>query len=190
MFKTFGFISLAIVLLSAPFYLVDIIRGHTKPERVTWFIWMILGIIAFFSQQILGAHWSLLYAGIDALGSIIVFILSLKYGVGGWTQTDRFALYTALIGVTFSLVAHRAIIALVGIIIADSAGLILTIRKTYLNPNSETSITWFGIGTAALLAALSVGHIKISLLIYPLYLSLGSYSVLLTQWFGRRKKHS
>jgi hypothetical protein len=185
MAEIFAIISAVLVLIGAPFYLVDILKGTTKPERATWFIWSILGSIAFFSQRALGAHWSLLYAGIDALGSIIVFALSLKYGVGGWSLLDRIALFIALIGVGIAYYEHRPILAILGIMLADSAGAILTIRKTYTNPQSETSITWFGIGTSSLFGALSVGSFRPALLLYPIYLTLGAYSVLLAKNLGK-----
>jgi hypothetical protein len=176
----YAILSGVIVLIGAPFYAIDIFKGKTKPERTTWFIWSVLGVIAFFSQKALHAHWSLVYAGIDAIGSLIVFALSLKYGVGGWSWLDRFALSVAAIGVAISLIVH----ALFGVILADGVGAVLTILKTYRKPDSETSITWFGVGTSALFGALSVGHFRPALLLYPLYLAIGSYSVLLAKWFG------
>jgi hypothetical protein len=185
MAEFFAIASGIIVLIGAPFYAIDIFKGKTKPERTTWFIWSVLGVIAFFSQKALGAHWSLVYAGIDALGSLIVFALSLKYGVGGWSVLDRIALAVALIGVALAYVAHRPLLAIVGIMLADAAGAVLTIRKTFKQPDSETSITWFGVGTSALLGALSVGRLRPALLLYPVYLTVGSYAVLFAKSLGK-----
>jgi hypothetical protein len=182
--ELFAILSAIIVLAGAPFYVVDIFKGKTKPERTTWFIWSVLGIIAFFSQKALHAHWSLVFAGIDALGSLIVFGLSLKYGVGGWTKLDRIALCLAIVGVLIAVIAHAPLVAIFGVMLADAAGAALTIRKTYLHPESETTITWFGVGTSALFGALSVGRIQFGLLLYPIYLIIGSYGVLLAKWLG------
>lgn len=186
--EIFAILSGVIVLIGAPFYAIDIFRGITRPQRTTWFIWSVLGVIAFFSQQALGAHLSLVFAGIDALGSIAVFLLSLKYGVGGWTKLDRFALIVALAGVSFAYFTHDPLLAIFGIMIADGAGAVLTIVKTYRRPATETTITWFGVGTSALFGALSAGHLRIGLVIYPLYLAIGSYTVLLAKWIGSHKK--
>jgi len=183
--ELFAILSAVIVLIGAPFYAVDIFKGRTKPERTTWFIWSVLGVIAFVSQRALHAHWSLVYAGIDALGSLIVFGLSLKYGVGGWTVLDRFALIIALIGVVIAVLAHAPIVAILGVMLADGAGAVLTIRKTYRQPSSETAITWFGVGTSALLGALSVHSFRPSLLIYPLYVAIVAYAVLLAKSLGK-----
>jgi hypothetical protein len=182
----FAIISAIILIFGGPSYLTDILKGKTKPERVTWFIWSILGIIAFFSQLQLGAHWSLVYVGLDAAGNVLVFCLSLKYGVGGWARWDMTALSIASLGVLVSIIAHAPLIALSGVILADAAGAVLTIRKAYKNPGSETVITWLAIGTAALLSAFSVGRLRPVLLLYPLYLVLSSYGVLVSIRLGRR----
>jgi len=181
----FGLTAGLMLLAGAPPYLIDILKGKTKPERATWFIWSVLGVIAFFSQVSLGAHWSLLFAGFDAFGSILVFGLSLKYGVGGWTRLDKIALGIAGLGVFVSFVSHQPAVALIGVVLADLSGAVLTIRKTYLAPDSETTITWLFVGSSALFGALSVGKWSFGLLLYPVYLTIGNYGVLVAQWLGK-----
>jgi len=182
MAEFFGIVAGLMLLAGAPPYFIDILKGKTKPERATWFIWSVLGVIAFFSQVSLGAHWSLLFAGLDALGSILVFGLSVKYGVGGWTKLDKIALVIAGLGLIVSFVSHQPVVALIGVVLADLSGAALTIRKTYLAPDSETTITWLFVGSSALLGALSVGKWSFGLLLYPVYLAVGNYGVLVAQW--------
>lgn len=184
MIEVFAIASALILVAGAPPYLIDILKHKTKPERATWFIWSVLGTIAFISQFSLHGGWSLLFVGLDGLGSIVVFLLSLKYGVGGWTLLDKVALVVAAVGVTISLIAHSPIIALCGVVLADVSGVVLTIRKTFLDPYSETTITWFFIGTSALLGALSVGKMRFALLLYPAYLAVANYGVLVAKYAG------
>lgn len=173
------------MFVGGPPYLFDILRGKTKPQRITWFIWTVLGFIAFFSQVSLGAHWSLLYVGLNAAGNLAVFLLSLKFGVGGWKRLDIFALLIAGIGVAISLAAKAPLAALAGSIIADFAGAALTLYKSYFQPSTETSSTWFFAGTSSLLAAFAVGSWSFSLLLYPVYMCFATYGVLVAQWSGR-----
>ncbi len=180
----FAIISGVILFAGAPPYFIDILKGKTKPERATWFIWSVLGIIALVSQVTEHGAWSILFVGMDALGSVLVFLLSLKYGVGGWTRLDKIALIIAAGGVVTSFMVKQPIPALVGIVLADMSGVVLTVRKTFLDPKSETTITWFFIGTASLLGALSVGRMSLVLLIYPVYLTVANYSVLIAQGLG------
>jgi len=191
--ETFAILSGAIVLLAGPPYLIDIFKGKTKPQRTAWFIWTVLGLVAFGSQIGLKAHWSLVYAGLNALGNLIVFLLSFKYGVGGWKKLDVVALIIAAIGVVVSFAVRDPLFALFGVIIADFAGTVLTLHKTFLMPSSETSITWLFFGTSSLLGALSVGAWDFKLLLYPLYMAFATYSILVAQALGvllRRTKLS
>lgn len=182
--KWFALISGLILLAGAPPYLIDILKGKTKPERATWFIWSVLGLIALSTQVLSHGGWSILFVGMDAAGSILVFLLALKYGVGGWTRLDKIALIIAAAGVVLSFVAGHALVALLGVILADVSGAALTIRKTYVRPESETTITWFFIGTASLLGAFSVGKMSLILLLYPVYLAVANYGVLVAQALG------
>jgi hypothetical protein len=179
-------ISAILILIAAPPYIIDTVKGRTKPERVTWFIFSVLGLIAFISQLSLGASWSLLFSGLDTAASILVFALSLKYGVGGHTRLDIAALIVAAIGVVIAIAAKQPIISLLGVILADFSGVVLTIKKTYENPDSETAITWLLVGTASLFGVLAVGRPTFSLLLYPFYLMVVNYAIPVTQLIGRR----
>lgn len=160
-----------IVSIGAPFYLRDILRGKTRPERTTWLIWSVLAIIAFFSQLKLGARWSLVFIGLGAVGNLIVYGLSLRHGYDGWKGGDKLALVVAGLGLVVWAVTRSPLAALLGVVIADFAGGVLTIQKAYRKPRSETTITWLFASTAWLLAALSVGRFSFDLLIYPLYMA-------------------
>jgi len=182
--------SALIVLAGAPFYLFDILKGTTKPERTTWFIWSLLSLIAFGSQLKLGARWSLLFVGLDSIGNLVVYLLSLKYGVGGWKLQDKWALAVAGIGLIMSFVLHSPLLALSGVILADIAGFALTIYKAYRLPSSETVITWLFLGLSSGLAAAAVGHWYFQLLLYPVYLSMMCFLVPIAQGFGRLAGHT
>jgi hypothetical protein len=185
MAELFAILSGLILVVGGPPYLLDILKGKTKPQRTTWFIWSVQGLIAFGSQFQLGAHWSLLFAGLNAGGNLVVFLLSLKYGVGGdWKLVDCAALGIACIGLVVSLLVKAPAVALVGVILADFAGVIPTLHKTFKIPSSETSITWFALGTSSLLAVFSVGSWSWTLLLFPVYMAVANYAVLVAQYFG------
>lgn len=182
--EAFGILSGAIMVLGGPPYLFDILKGKTKPQRTTWFIWTVLGMIAFASQIKLGGHWSLVYMGLNALGNLAVFLLSLKFGTGGWKRLDIITLIIAVGGVIVSIMVDSPLTALWGTIIAGAAGDVLTVYKAYLEPSTETAVTWFFLGTSSLFAALAVGRWSYPLLLYPIYLCITTYDVLIAQWLG------
>ena len=92
MLKTLGLLSGFLSIIMYIPYLRDIFHHTTKPERASWLIWSVLGGIAFFSQFAKGATNSLWLTGAQTLGVFVVFILSLRYGVGGLVKRDIYAL--------------------------------------------------------------------------------------------------
>ena len=176
MLQTFGILSAVIFPISYFPYIKDTLRGKTKPERASWFIWATLGAIAFFSQLAKGATDSLWLSGLGTFYSILIFLLSVRYGVGGFTKRDIVALCVAGIGLLLWSVTKEPAVALLLVIIVDAAGAYVTIVKSYENPESETLITWFLDGTAGLLSALSVGSFNVILLAYPLYICLANFA--------------
>lgn len=183
--ELFATISAIIILIAAPPYVIDTLKGKTRPERVTWFIFSVLGIIAFVSQLLMGASWSLVFSGLDTAASILVFGLSIKYGVGGHTKLDIAALIVAGAGVAIAILASEPIISLLGVILADLSGMVVTIKKTFLEPESETTITWLLVGTASVFGILSAPEYTFGILLYPVYLMIANYSVPLTQLIGK-----
>jgi len=190
MYQLLAILSVVCFLLAAPPYIFDTVRSKTKPERATWFIFSVLGIIAFISQAKLGATWSLVFSGTDAFGSVIVFLLSIKFGVGGWAWHDKLALVVASIGTVISLVVQQPIIALLGVILADISGTVLTIRKTFYAPDTETTFSWLVVGCGALTGMFAVGSFDIALLLYPTYLLVANWAVPATQLIGRAHQRS
>src|SRR6185312_4934943 len=115
---------------------------------------------------------------------VIIFCLSIKYGVGGHSKLDMSALGVATIGVIVALLARQPLLSLLGVILADISGTFLSIRKAFIEPGSETSITWLLIGTAAIFGCLSVGKFSLALLLYPLYLVVANYAIYAAQLMG------
>ena len=184
----FGIISTVLILASGPSYFLSTIRGETKPHRGTWFIWALLGSTAFISQAALGASWSLLFTGVDSLGSTAMFVLSLRYGVGGWTVIERVALVIAMIGIAASVIVRQPLVALIAAIIADVCGYALTIVKAYKKPSSEDVVTWTLIAFSALCGVVAVDRFQLDLLLFPFYLAIANFAVVASIMFGRRSE--
>lgn len=176
--------------LAAPPYVIDTLSGRTKPERTTWLIWSVLGVIAFIGQLLLGATWSLAFTGFDTAGCIFVLLLSIRYGVGGWTTSDRLALAAAVVGVAIAVAARSPLIAVLGVMLADVAGTVLTVYKAYKQPETETTFSWLLMGTGALCGVFSVRSWSFGLLAYPVYLTIVNYAVPVAQMFGHMRRRA
>ncbi len=77
-----------LALLDPVPYVRDVLRGRTRPQRVTWFIWSVLAIVTFCAQVGDGATWSVAMAGAQAVSTLVVFVLSNRHGQGGTGRTD------------------------------------------------------------------------------------------------------
>ena len=168
----FGYTSGVLMVLSVIPYARSILKGETKPQRMTWLIWSILTIIAFFSQLAEGGTWSLLLTAGDTLAILIVFIFSMKFGVGGYRKIDILSLFGAGISLLFWYLTKEPAVALFLIILTDLIGANLTIKKAWINPRSENWVGWAMCGLGGLLGAFAVGEFNFILLSFPLYICL------------------
>lgn len=188
MLQLFGYISGVLAILCYAPYIRDILKHTTQPERASWLIWMVLGIIAFFSQLSEGANNSLWVTGVETVGVSIVFLLALRFGVGGLSKRDIFALMCAGIGLLLWYLTSNASTALYIIIVIDAIGVVLTVIKAYNDPSSETFSTWLLAGLAGVFASLAVGKFDYVLLVYPVYLFLMNCTVCIAMIVGRAKQ--
>ena len=190
MIEILGYSSGILMMISSVPYIRDILKGKTKPERATWFIWSVLMIIAFFAQVASGGTFSTLLTVGDTIVVIVIFILSIKHGMAGWMMRDKLALVGAGISLILWYFTKNPAIALLIVIFIDFLGAWLTIVKSYENPQSETMVSWFISSVAGLLGVLAVGEMNFILLAFPLYICLINLTIGLTIFFVRRKLKS
>ncbi len=182
-----GYIAGILSAISYVPYVRDIFKGITRPERASWLIWSVLGSIAFFSQLAKGATDSLWLTGVQTFGVLLVFLLSIKFGIGGLTKRDVIALIAAGAGIILWYLTKEAAVALFITIAIDAVGGVLTVIKSYEDPSSETISTWLLSGSAGIFAAIAVGKPDVVLLAYPLYILLINFSVVFAIHLGKRK---
>ncbi len=182
----FGYTSAILSIIMIIPYIVDIFKKTTKPERASWLIWTVLGLIAFFSQLAKGATDSLWLTAGQTVSVLIVFILSIKYGVGGLNQRDIKALIAAGVGLLLWALTKEALFALFIVIFIDFVGVFLTTTKAYKDPKSETISTWLMSGTSGIFGALAVGSFSFVLLAYPIYIVIANYIVVFAIILGKK----
>jgi len=168
-------------------YIISIVRGQTRPERMSWFIWTVLGIIAFVSQLAEGARSSLWLVGVLTLGGLTIFLLSIRYGMGGILRRDLIALIFTIAGLGVWYLFGNPIIGLATVIAVGSASAFLTGLKAYQHPGTEAKITWLLASTAALLTIISLDYFTLSIVVYPTYIFLTNFVILLAAVLGQRK---
>jgi hypothetical protein len=162
-------------------YLRDIRRGTTRPQRASWFVFSTLSITAAVSQFAGGAGPGAWLAAGSAAGFSAVFVVSIRTGEGGFSRADRAALSVAAIAVAASVVTSTPLVALLGVIVAEQAAVVLTVRKTFDDPTSETMSTWILDGAAGVAAIAAIPNFTdLNDLLYPIHHILANLAVVAT----------
>ena len=77
-----------LAILSYYPYIKGIYKGKTKPNRATFFIWTVIGIVEIASYLASGGGLTSGLIIAYTVGTGVIFILSLKRGEGGGSRLD------------------------------------------------------------------------------------------------------
>lgn len=168
-------------------YIQDILRHKTKPERATWWIWLLLNAIALIAQLAAGATWSVFLTVGNIIAVGIIAVLSLFYGYGSFKRRDGISILVAVIGALLSILLKSPLLALLAVIAVDVTGYGLTLVKSWEAPHTETLVSWYFATVSALMGTFSVGTLSFTKLVYPLYILIGD-ALLVAVIIYRRKK--
>jgi uncharacterized protein with PQ loop repeat len=156
-------------------YIVSIFQQKTRPNRVSWWVWSVIGSVLVASYYSAGATHTLWVPLAQLLCQIPIALLSLKYGEGGKLhQLDKLCLAGAALSLLLWWRSGSPMVALAINIGMDILGAVPTLRKTYYVPASEDLLSWSIFWISNTLNLLALEHLSAPLLAYPLYLfSLG-----------------
>ncbi|HET9090392.1 MAG TPA: hypothetical protein VFN54_08895 [Acidimicrobiales bacterium] len=141
----FVYLAVGLSALGATGYIRDTLRGLTAPNRVTWTLWGLEGLLAFGveSQQNVGlARWMTLALGVVP---IVVVAASFRDRRAVWRLGvfDVVCGVISVAGIVFWAVVNEATVAIVAFIVADQVAALPTFRKSWLAPESETHWVFF-----------------------------------------------
>jgi len=126
-----------------------------------------LGASSLFAESDQVGFWLI---AMMAINSVVLFLISLKYGVGGWAKTDLLCLVIALIGIVTWRLTNNPALGLYSAVIADFAGMIPTIIKTYHQPTSEYGLFFLLDVFAASLTLVAITNWEPQSYAYPVYI--------------------
>ena len=91
MAEALGVLGALIIALAAIYYVWDIARGDTRPHRVSWGAWTVIGVLGYGTATEGGAGPGAYAAGIYLIAQFVTFGLSLLpcYGKPGGRWYDR-----------------------------------------------------------------------------------------------------
>ena len=154
-------------------YIRDIFKGKTKPHIYSWFIWFILQSIGVLAMYKSGAGLGIASLLIGTIFCFFIFTLSFKYGTKNIKIFDKVCLAGALLSIITYFFLHDILLSVIVITITDFIGFLPTFRKSYEEPDTETSLTY-------ILSALSSTFALFSLAIFSFTTSFYIISLIIT----------
>lgn len=165
---------LAIIAIGLTFvgyipYVINVLKGNTKPHAYTWFIWGLVSAIACGVQISEGAGVAAFPFLAAALVCTFIFVLALKRGHDHITFSDKVFLILAATALVLWLYAQQPILSMVLLLVVDLLGLAPTLRKSWSRPYEETAIS-FACNTVRFgLIVLAVENSTFITIFYPLF---------------------
>jgi hypothetical protein len=155
-------------------YAHDTWKGDTKPNRITWVLWTVAPLIAFFAQISEGVGIGALLSLTIGVGPLLVLAASFANKNSYW-QISRFDLMCGAISILaliLWLVTGTGIIAIVLSMVADFMASVPTLIKAYRNPETESSIAFLAGIIATIITIFSLSRWNFASVGFPVYLLL------------------
>jgi hypothetical protein len=167
------------VLLGAAFniiggisYLVDTIKGKTKPNKITWFLWFLAPAIAFSSEITQGVGIRALMTFMVGFNPLLIFIASFVNKKSKW-EIKRFDVICgalSIVGLLLWLLTSIGNIAILFSIVADGLAGIPTILKSFKYPETENYKVFLGGAISAIITLLTIKIWTFAQYAFPAYI--------------------
>lgn len=177
--SAFGIAAAIVVIVSFIPYIRSILRGHTKPNRVTTFIWASTSLLTVSSYIASGAHTAIFCGLAYTILEVVVFLLSIKRGMGGLKPIDLLALSGAAIGCVLWVTTKDPLLALYIGVFIEFIAYLPVFEKSYKHPHTENTLSWELEVAASLLNLLALSTIDLNESLYPISAAIGNTVVML-----------
>ncbi len=138
-------LSACISVAGATAYIKDTLKGTTKPNRVSQFLWAFAPLLATAAALSAGADlWATARVFLSGLMPLLILIASFYNPKSYWKLTlfDYLCGVFSLIAIVFWVFANSPILAILFFAVADGFAAIPTIVKAFKAPETETRITY------------------------------------------------
>lgn len=168
-----GGIGAGIVTISALYYLLDVVRGSTRPQRTSWGVWAVVGVLGVTSADAGGAGPGAWSSAVDAGACSVTFLLALhpRFGKPGNRRSDAVLFALACAGVLLwragALDTEQAALCAVAI---DAVALWPTLREAWHQPHLESRLSWAADCAGHVLCLAAIGGTGLAAVAFPAYM--------------------
>lgn len=134
------FVGVAIQSIGGLDYLIGTIKGSVKPNKVSWLLWSIAPLIAFWAEIKQGVGIQSLATFIVGFVPLLIFFASFLNKKASWkiSKLDIACGVLSVAGLILWLITKVGNIAILFCILADGLGAVPTIIKSYKEPETES----------------------------------------------------
>jgi hypothetical protein len=170
-------------------YVRAIFKGEAAPNRVTWFLWALVPLIAGAAQLRAGVGISTLVVLSVGTGPAFVVLASFVKHRGSWSlgPFDYVCGACALAALALWAMTGDPVIAIVLSILGDFAAALPTLRKAWLAPATENRSTYLISFAGMMLGIFSVEQPTFAAYAFNAYLVAMSSALVLVLYWPRRR---
>lgn len=138
-------------------YLIKTLKGEVRPNKVGWFLWSLAPLIASFAMLQQGVGVEMFFTFITGFIPFTIFLASFFNKKSYWkiSSFDICVGGLSIVGLILWKVTNIGNVAIVFSIVADFLASLLTLAKSYREPESESYVA-FALGTVSGIFALLV----------------------------------
>jgi hypothetical protein len=190
MFEFLVLIAASATLVAAIAYIHSMLKGQTKPNRVTWLMWTIAPFTATFAAFSSGATWAAVPVFMSGLSPFLILLASSLNKRAYWKLSAFDYACGALSALALVLwyVTENPNVAIVFAIFSDALAATPTLRKAWRKPQTEFS--WpFVVGVFSPMTSFLVAQEwTFSEIAFPAYLV--AINILLVFSISKKKQRS
>jgi hypothetical protein len=155
-------------------YVIDTLKGKTKPNRVSWLMWAAAPLIAFAAELTQGVGVQSLFTFVSGFGPLLVLAASFVRRKSYWklTKFDFICGILSALALTLWAITGKGDVAILFSILADLFAATPTIVKSYKAPQTENAVAFFAGAIGGAIVLLTIKNWTFANYGFPLYILL------------------
>ncbi len=172
-----GLLAQFILAISILPYTISIFRGTVKPNRISWFIWSVIGFAFWLITPESADEVTKMLTVIFWVNPTLIFILTLfkgEYFIPD--RLEKFSLFIGLFAIGIWLIFRDSsgVLPTVIAIIADFFALLPTLRFVLKSPEEEAPMAWICFFLGSFTAVFGIETYTLESLLLPVYMTIGA----------------
>ncbi|MFA7337187.1 MAG: hypothetical protein WC028_10410 [Candidatus Obscuribacterales bacterium] len=159
-------------IVGSAVYAYKTFKGETKPNRVTWLLWMVIPMIAFFAELQEGVGLQSLMTFMIGFGPLLVFIASFLNKQSYWqmSKLDWTCGILSIVALVAWKVSGHGDVAIAFSLVADGLAGLPTLIKSWKEPQSEHYAPYLAGAISAGITLLTITNWTFANYAFPAYI--------------------